>query len=142
MFVGLTVSTVVPSFSSLLGPNTTPSIMGIGHDVGDSVISFYYRGTSGGVKIATTFSAATPSTYWFNLNISNDVASDVCVLTLTDIITDTTFTENFILTSTSTPSTMSYNTRLFPLNCRAMAVLGGTTNSAITQFSRFQLSLQ
>ncbi len=142
MFVGLTLVTIVPSFSSILGPNTTPSIMGIGHDVGDSVISFYYRGTSSGVKIATTFSAATPSPYWFNLNIFNDVASDVCILTLTDIITDTTFSQNFILTSTPPfSSTMSYNARLFPLNCRAMGVLGGTTNSAITQFARFELSL-
>jgi hypothetical protein len=142
MFVGLTIVSVVPAFSSILGPNTTPSIMGIGHDVGDSVISFYYRGTSSGVKIATTFPAATPSTYYFNLNISNDLASDVCILTLTDIITDTTFSQFFILSSTSTATTISYNTRLFPLNCRAMGVLGGITGSAITQFSRFQLSLQ
>jgi hypothetical protein len=142
MFVGLTLVTVLPPLGSAQGPNTTPSIMGIGHDVGDSVISFYYRGTSGGVKIATTFSAITPSPYWFNLNISNDVASDVCILTLTDIITDTTFSQFFILTSTATTTTMSYNVRLFPLNCRAMGVLGGITGSAITQFSRFELSLQ
>jgi len=142
MFVGLTYLTTTPAFSSTLGPNTTPSIMGYGHDVSDSVISFYYRGLSGGVKISTIFSAATPSPFWFNFNISNGVASDVCVLTLTDIITGTTHTENFILTSTDTANTMSYNTRLFPLNCRAMATAAGVTNSAITQFSRFELSLQ
>ena len=142
MFVGLTYLTTTPAFSSTLGPNTTPSIIGYGHDVGDSVISFYYRGLSSGVKLPTIFSAATPNPFWFNFNISNEVGSDVCVLTLTDIITNTTLTQNFTLTSTDTAATMSYNTRLFPLNCRAMAVLGGVSGSAITQFSRFQLSLQ
>jgi hypothetical protein len=142
MFSGLTNITVVPAFSSTQGPSLTPSIIGYGHDLGDSVISFYYRGTSGGVKIPTTFSTATPSPYWFNFNIFNAVASDVCVLTLTDIITNTTFTENFILSSTSTATTMSYNLRLYPLNCRAMATAGGITGAAITQFSRFELSLQ
>ena len=142
MFVGLTYLTTVPAFSSTLGPNITPSIIGYGHDVGDSVISFYYRGLSSGVKLPTIFSAATPNPFWFNFNISNEVGSDVCVLTLTDIITNTTLTQNFTLTSTDTAATMSYNTRLFPLNCRAMAVLGGVSGSAITQFSRFQLSLQ
>ena len=142
MFVGLTYLTTTPAFSSTLGPNQTPSIIGYGHDVGDSVISIYYRGLSSGVKIATIFSAVTPSPFWFNFNISNDVGSDVCILTLTDIISNTTHTEFFTLTSLDTAATMSYNTRLFPLNCRAMAVLGGVTGSAITQFSRFQLSLQ
>lgn len=141
MFQGLTSVSVVPSFSSTLGPNTTPSIIGWGHDVGDSVISFYFRGTASGVKIATPFSTATPSPYWFNFNISNACNSDLFTLTLTDIISGVTATQNFTMIVGNT-SVMSPNDRLFFLSCRGMAVLGGVTNSAISQFSKFGLSLK
>jgi hypothetical protein len=141
MFQGLTSVSVAPSFSSTLGPNTTPSIIGWGHDVGDSVISFYFRGTASGVKIATPFSTSTPSPYWFNFNISNACNSDLFTLTLTDIISGVTATQNFTMIVGNT-SVMSPNDRLFFLSCRGMAVLGGITNSAISQFSKFGLSLK
>ncbi len=141
MFQGLTSISTAPSFSSTLGPNTTPSIIGWGHDLGDSVISFYFRGTAGGVKIATSFSTSTPSPYWFNFNISNDCNSNLFILTLTDIISGLTATQNFTMAIGNT-AVMSPQDRLFLLSCRGMAVAGGTTNSAISQFSRFGLSLE
>ena len=141
MFQGITNTSFVPSFSSTLGPNTTPSIIGFGHDVGDSVISFYFRGTASGVKIPTTFLASTPSNYWFNFNIYNNCNSDLFTLTLTDIISGLTATQNFTMAISNT-AVMSPNDRLFFLSCRGMAVLGGITNSAISQFSKFGLSLK
>ena len=141
MFQGLTNISTVPSFSSTLGPNTTPSIIGWGHDLGDSVISFYFRGVTNGFKIATPFSTSTPSPYWFNFNVSNACNSDLFILTLTDIISGLTATQNFTM-AVFDNSVMSPDNRLFLLSCRGMAVAGGTTNSAISQFSRFGLSLK
>ena len=141
MFQGFTITGVVPSFGSGLGPNTTPSIIGFGHDLGDSVLSFYFRGTASGVKIPTTFLTSTPSNYWFNFNIYNACNSDLFVLTLTDIISGLTATQNFTM-AIANSAVMSPNDRLFVLSCRAMAVLGGTTGSALSQFSKFQLSLK
>ena len=141
MFQGFTNVSVVPSFSSALGPNTTPSIIGWGHDVGDSVISFYFRGTASGAKIATPFSTATPSPYWFNFNIFNACNSDLFTLTLTDIISGLTATQNFTMAIGNT-AVMSPQDRLFFLSCRGMGVVGGITNSAISQFSKFGLSLK
>jgi hypothetical protein len=141
MFVGLTITSIVPNFSSLLGPNTTPSIIGFGHDVSDAVLSFYFRGTASGVKIATPFLASTPSNYWFNFNIYNDCNSDLFTLTLTDIISGITATQNFTMAIGNT-AVMSPNDRLFSLSVRAMGVGGGVINSAITQFSRWRLSLK
>ena len=141
MFQGLTITSVVPSFSSTLGPNITPSIIGFGHDVGDSVLSFYFRGTASGVKIPTTFLASTPSPYWFNFNIYNACNSDLFTLTLTDIISGLTATQNFTMAIGNT-AVMSPQDRLFFLSCRAMAVGGGTTGSALSQFAKFGLSLK
>jgi hypothetical protein len=141
MFQGLTITGVVPSFGSGLGPNTTPSIIGFGHDLGDSVLSFYFRGTLSGVKIPTSFLTSTPSTYWFNFNIYNACNSDLFTLTLTDIISGLTATQNFTM-AIANSAVMSPNDRLFFLSCRAMALLGGTTNSALSQFAKFQLSLK
>jgi hypothetical protein len=141
MFQGLTITGVVPNFGSGLGPNNTPSIIGFGHDLGDSVLSFYFRGTASGVKIPTTFLTSTPSNYWFNFNIYNACNSDLFVLTLTDIISGLTATQNFTM-AIANSAVMSPNDRLFVLSCRAMATLGGTTNSALSQFAKFQLSLK
>jgi hypothetical protein len=141
MFQGLTITSVVPSFSSILGPINTSSIIGFGHDVGDSVISFYFNGTGGGIKIPTTFSTSTPSPYWFNFNISNACNSDLFTLTLIDTISGLTATQNFTMAIGNTV-VMSPNDRLFFLSCRGMANPGGTTGSAISQFSKFQLSLR
>jgi hypothetical protein len=142
MLFGIGISTTVPLFSSTLGPNTTPSIMGIGHDVGDTVLSWYYRGTGGGQKIATTFVTTTPSAYWFNLNIYNPMNSNSVFFTLTDDISGLTSTQTFTFSDVSTPDSIIQTSLLFPVHTRAMGVLGGTTGAAKTFFSRFKLSLK
>ena len=142
MLFGLSTSTTTPLFSSILGPNTIPTIMGIGHDVGDTFLSWYMRGTAGGQKIVTPFAASTPSAYWFNLNIYNPMNSLSVFLTLTDEISGLTSTQTFLFSNGSPTAAIFQSATLWPLHVRAMGVLGGITNSARCWFSRFQLSIK
>ena len=128
MLFGMQASTTAPAFSSTLGPSSGSTMMGIGHDVGDSFLSWYMRGSTGGSKISTTFVASTPSLYWLNLNIYNPMDSTQVFLTLKDEISGLTSTQTFVFSSGSPTSAIFQSATLFPLNVRAMAVLGGLTN--------------
>ena len=142
MLFGMQASITAPVWSSTSGPSSGSTMMGIGHDVGDTFLSWYMRGTAGGQKIATSFVASTPSAYWLNLNIYNPMNSTNVFLTLTDEISGLTSTQTFIFSSGSPTFAIFQSATLWPLHIRAMAVLGGITNSARCWFSRFQLSLK
>jgi hypothetical protein len=139
MFAGFQISTTVPAFQFTLGPNTAPSILGIGCDVGDSVLSFYSKGTTTtNVKIPTTFSCATPCDLWFNLTIYNQNNSNNVYITLAEQTTNTSVTQMYSMTG----ATNILNTSLlFPIYTRAMATAGGVTGAAKTLFNKFQLFL-
>lgn len=142
MLCGFLSTTVVPLFSSALGPNTTPNILGIGCDVGDTVFSFYMRGTVSGTKVATTIPCTTLSTGYYNLNIYNAVGSNTAVLTFKNEISGVSqiYSTNF---SGGSPIAAMINTSLLnPVVMRGMAVGGGITGSAITHISRIQLSIK
>ena len=142
MLCGFLSTTVVPLFSSALGPNITPNILGVGCDVGDSVFSFYMRGTTAGTKVATTIPCTTQSTGYYNLNIYNAVGSNTAVLTFKNEISGVSqiYSTNF---SGGSPITAMINTSLLnPVVMRGMAVGGGVTGSAITHISRIQLSIK
>ena len=96
----------------------------------------------GDKKIATSFFAQTPSIYWLNLNIYNPMNSINVFLTLTDEISGLTSTQAFTFSAGSPTRAILQSSQLWPLQVRAMAVSGGTTNSARTFFSRFQLSIK
>jgi hypothetical protein len=141
MFAGFQTATVAPSFGSApLGPNTSPNIFGIGCDYGDTVLSFYSKGsTTSNVKIATNFSCATPCTLWFNLTIYNQNNSNDVYITLAEQTTDTSVTQMYSMIG----STNILNTSLlYPIYIRTMASAGGTTGSAQTTFNKFQLFLK
>jgi hypothetical protein len=141
-FCGVLTTTTIPLFSSVLGPNTTPNILGIGHDLGDTFFSFYMRGTVSGTKIITTIPCNTPSNGFYNLNIYNAVNSNTAVLTFTNIISNISqiYTVSF---SSGSPLNSIINTSLLnPIIIRGMAIGGGVTGSAITHISRIQLSIK
>lgn len=141
-FCGVLTTTIIPLFSSVLGPNTTPNILGIGHDVGDTFFHFYMRGTTGGTKVVTTIPCNTPSNGFYNLNIYNAVNTNTAVLTFTNIISNISqiYTVSF---SSGSPLNSIINTSLLnPIIIRGMAVGGGVTGSAITHISRIQLSIK
>ena len=143
MFAGFTTTTTAPSFSSTLGPGSSSqlNIIGIGCDVGDSVISFYNKGpTLSGIasKIATTFSVATPSQLWFNLTFVNLAGSnDVRVILngTTSAGLSTTVSQTFTAGIVNT-------TPIYPIAVRAMSTAGGVTGSAQMAFQKFSLYLK
>ena len=143
MFCGLhIVAGVSPLFSSSFGPNIAPSILGIGCDIGDSVLSFYNKGTTTtNPKIATSFSVSTPSTTWFNITFinvggSNDVRIILNGVSSTGV--STTQIQDFTLTG----STSIVNTaQIYPICVRSMGT-PGITGSSQTQFQKFSLSMR
>jgi len=140
MFCGFSISTTAPSFSSSLGPNTNPSILGIGCDIGDSILSFYNKGVSTtNPKIATTFSASTPSTIWFNITFVNLSNSNDIQIILTGIQAgvSTTITQTFTL---NTGTTILNTSLLYPIYLRGMGT-PSITGSAQTYFQKFSLYL-
>jgi hypothetical protein len=140
MFAGFQVATVAPSFSSTLGPNTSQNLLGIGCDFGDTVLSFYSKGTATtNVKIPTNFSCATPCALWFSLTIYNQNNSNNVYITLSEQTTNTSVTQLYIMTGSSHIVNTSL---LYPIYTRAMATAGGTTGSAQTTFNKFQLFLK
>jgi len=142
MFAGILTTVTTPLFSSTLGPNITPNILGIGCDLGDTVFSFYMRGTTSGTKVATTIPCITPSTGYYNLNIYNAVGSNTAVLTFKNIVSGISqiYSTSF---SAGSPTAAIINTSLLnPVVMRGMAVAGGITGSSITHISRFQLSIK
>ena len=141
MLCGFTTSLTAPLFSSTLGPNLTPNIFGVGCDVNDSILSFYMRGTTSGQKIATTFSSLTPSNYWLNLNVYNPVNSNNIILTLTDKISGLTASTTFTFSAGSPTASVLNSAQIYPILCRGMGVVGGTTNSAQCLMSRFLLTI-
>jgi hypothetical protein len=141
-FFGLNTTVTIPTWNSTSGPNTTASIMGIGHDLGDTFLSWYSRGTTTGSKIATSFLASTPSLYWLNLNIYNPIGSNNVFLTLKDELTGLTSTQTFSFSAGSPTGAILQSVRVYPIHMRAMAVVGGITGSATTHLARFQLSLK
>ena len=142
MLCGFSISTTAPLFGVGVGPNVTPSIMGFGHDFGDASMSFYNRGTTTGTKTATQFSTATPSAYWFNLNIYSEIGSNAVTLVLTEVTTGLSETITYAFGAPGSTSLIVNTSQLYPIYCRGMANAGGTTGSAITHFARFQLSLK
>ena len=142
LLFGFTTTTVAPTWNSTTGPNTTPSIMGIGHDVGDTYLHWYSRGTTTGSKIATPFLASTRSTYWLNLNIYNPTESLNVFLTLKDEISGLTSTQTFTFSAGSPTGSILQSSRIYPIHMSAMGVAGGITGSAVPHFGRFQLSLK
>jgi hypothetical protein len=138
MFYGLHIATVAPAFNSGLGPSTAPSILGIGCDIGNSVLSFYSNGTTTTTKIPTTYSCATPSQLWFNLTITNQNNSNVVLLTLSELTTNTSVSQSYTLSG----ATGILNTSLlYPIHTRAMGT-PNYTGSANTLFGKFQLYLK
>jgi len=131
MFVGFGITTIAPGLSSTVAINTLQNMIGIGHDSGDTVLSFYSRGpavgTANGNKIATTFSCATPSTKIFTATFYSPTNSDDIMIKLYDQETRTSAYQTFTLGGTLTPISTS---PLIPVWVRAMATGGGTTNSA------------
>jgi hypothetical protein len=143
MFAGFTTTTTAPSFSSTLGPGSSSqlNIIGVGCDVGDSVISFYNKGpTLSGIasKIATTFSVATPSQLWFNLTFVNLAGSnDVRV-----ILNGTTSAGLSTTVSQTFTAGIANTTQIYPIATRAMATAGGVTGSGQMSFQKFSLYLK
>ena len=138
MIQGLGIVTTVPGFGSGLGPNGTQSIVGVGCDVGDTVLSFYSKGTvTTNVKIPTTFSCATPSLLWFQITFYNQNNSNILYVTLLEVTSNVSVTQTFTMTGT----TNIVNTALlFPIHTRAMAA--GITGAAQTTFQKFNLSIR
>ena len=142
MFCGLLTTTTTPLFSSTLGPNTTPNILGIGCDLGDTVFSFYMRGTTSGSKIVTTIPCTTPSTGYYNLNIYSPVASNTVISTFTNVVSGVSETYSTSFSGGSPLSAIINTSLLNPVVLRGMAVVGGVTGSSITHNSRIQLSIK
>ena len=143
MFCGLhIVAGVSPLFSSSFGPNTAPSILGIGCDIGDSVLSFYNKGTATtNPKIATSFSVSTPSTTWFNITFIN-VGGSNDVRIILNGVSSTGVSTTQIQDVTLTGTTSIVNTaQIYPICVRAMGT-PGITGSAQTQFQKFSLFLR
>ena len=139
MLHGLQIATTVPNFSSTSSPYLAPSIIGVGCDLGSSVLSFYSNGTGSVTRIATTYSCATPSALWFNLTITNQNNSNIVILDLAELTTGTNVSQSFTL---SGASGIVNTALLYPVHTRAMATIGGVTGSAHTLFGRFQLYLK
>ena len=131
MFVGFGITTTAPAISSTVAINSLQNMIGVGHDSGDTVLSFYSRGptvvTANGTKIATTFSCATPSTKIFNATFYNATNSDIIIIKLYDQETDTAVYQSYTLGTTTTPISTS---ALIPVWVRGMATAGGVTGSA------------
>jgi hypothetical protein len=140
MLCGFSYLNLAPPFNSTAGPNTASNIMGVGCDLGDTVLSFYSRGASGGsVKTPTTFSCATPSALWFNLTVFNQNNSNIVSLLLTE---QTTGVSASISYNCNTTASLLNNSLLYPLYVRGMATSLGITNSAQCLVNKFQLFLK
>jgi hypothetical protein len=140
MFVGLQIATTTPLLMSSLGPATAASIIGVGCDLGNSVLSFYSNGVALTTKIPTTYSCATPSQLWFNLTITNQNNSNVVLLTLSELTTNTSVSQSYTLSGLSTG--ILNTSLLYPCHTRAMATAGGVVGAANTLFGKFQLYLK
>jgi hypothetical protein len=110
--------------------------VGLIQEAGESVWSFYTKGSSGGTKSATSVSCTTPSTTWFNLEIYNPPGADYTILTLIDQEAMTSTTLTFAPADAFTVNT---TTPLYFLCTRAMSSAGGITGSAILESEGFKL---
>lgn len=139
MFHGFGIVTSALGFGSTLGPNGTQSIVGVGCDITDTVLSFYSKGTStANPKIPTTFSCATPSLLWFSLTIFNQNNSNVVYVTLVEVTSNVSITQSF----TMTDSTHIVNTALlFPIHTRAMGS-PSINGSAQCTFQSFNMAIR
>ena len=148
MLVGISATTTAQNFSSVSGPSNATNIMGIGHDVNDSVFSFFVRGNAGGSKTATSFSCATPSVGWYTFSIhspvnNNGSTGSVAVLTMTNEVTGI----SEALTTIWSPSVLGGSfladrSPVYPIINRGMAVVGGVAGSAVTFLGRIRLSVK
>ena len=140
MFCGFTILTTAPVFSSTVSPNSSLNLIGVGCDLGDTVLSFYSRGASGGsVKTSTSFSCATPCTLWFNLTIYNPNNSNTMYLLLTEQASGVSASISYVCNTTTSILNSSL---LYPVITRAMATAGGITGAAQCFVNKFQLFLK
>jgi hypothetical protein len=129
--IGLIQSSSVPALNSTASVHSlTIHSCCIIQEVGESVFSFYTRGTSGFVKTATTISCATPNFSWYTLTIENQPYSPdiTMILTAYTLQGSITATHTFTGGLTNTPSLTATNNVMI---LRSMAVFGGTVGSAM-----------
>lgn len=108
----------------------TNQFIGVIQETGESVFSFYTRGTGTTTPTASTVACTTPNVGWYTLVLHNDVNSNNVIITLKHVSggVATTATQTYVCGGANTLSTSQ---ACYPIMQRSMSSAGGTTGSAI-----------
>jgi len=123
-------NTAVVLNSTTAVSSLTNQFLGIIQETGETVFSFYTRGTGTTTPTASSVTCQTPNTGWYTVTFHNDVNSSNVTITLKYVQggSVTTSTQTYLCGGANTLSTSQ---ACYPILQRSMSSAGGTSGSSI-----------